>query len=199
MKKIQSTNNTSTITIKKQNRSELKRHYTISVAKTDNDFQARVTLKMIRGAKNPRLTAYSGISEKNAVCKILEKMTERLAEYKKMNLLKREICLNIYDAIMISMQELKLTSDSNVMKSATTVFQILTITNNLTDPPTVYSQINISQNLEQPTYPSNTFSNQQLTLEEQNKLNFFEQNQISPVTSKILQQLQKNGLNMKKH
>lgn len=184
MKKIQSTNNTNTMTIKKQNRSELKRHYTISVAKKDNGFQARVTLKVIGGGKNPRLTAYSGISEKDAVCKILEKMAERLAEYKKMNLLKKEICLNIYDAIMISIQELRLTSDSSVMKSATTVFQILTITNNMTNPPTVYSQINISQNIEQPVYPSNIFQNQQLTLEEQNKLNFFEQNQIAPVTSK---------------
>ena len=101
MKKIQSTN-TSTMTIKRQNRGELKRHYTISVAKKDNGFQARVTLKVIGGGKNPRLTAYSGISEKDAVCKILEKMAERLAEYKRMNLLKKEIWLNIGIYMMLT-------------------------------------------------------------------------------------------------
>ena len=111
-------------------------------------------------------------------------MAERLSEYKKMNLLKREICLNIYDSIMISIQELRLTTDSDVMKSATTVFQILTITDNTTIPPTSYSQINITQNIGQQTYPSNVSQNQTLALEEQNKLNFFEQNQIAPVNSK---------------
>ncbi len=116
MKKLQNTNTT---TMVKQNRSELKRHYTISVVPKDKGFQARVTLKVIGGGKNPRITSYSGISTKDAVCKILLKMAERLSEYKKMNLLKREICLNIYDSIMISIQELRLTTDSDVMKSAT--------------------------------------------------------------------------------
>ncbi len=181
MKKLQ---NTTTTTMVKQNRSELKRHYTISVVPKDKGFQARVTLKVIGGGKNPRITSYSGISGKDAVCKILLKMAERLSEYKKMNLLKREICLNIYDSIMISIQELRLTTDSDVMKSATTVFQILTITDNTTIPPTSYSQINITQNIGKQTYPSNVSQNQTLALEEQNKLNFFEQNQIVPVNSK---------------
>ena len=81
MEKIQNTN----IMIKK-NRSEFKRQYTISVAKKDSGFQARVTLKVIGGAKNPRITAYSGISPSDAVCKILNKMAEKLSEYKAMNI-----------------------------------------------------------------------------------------------------------------
>lgn len=176
MKKIQSTNNTSTMTIKKQNRNELKRHYTINVASKDNGFQARVTLKVIGGGKNPRITAYSGISEKDAVCKILDKMAEKLSEYKKMNLLRKEICLNIYDSIMISIQELRLTTDTDVMKSATTVFQILTVIDNTTIPPTLYSQVNVSQNNNQLVQSNNVFQNQPFTLEEQN--------QLKPVTSK---------------
>ena len=170
MKKIQSTNNTSTMTIKKQNRNELKRHYTINVASKDNGFQARVTLKVIGGGKNPRITAYSGISEKDAVCKILNKMAEKLSEYKKINLLRKEICLNIYDSIMISIQELRLTTDTDVMKSATTVFQILTVLDNATIPPTVYSQVKVSQNKNQLVQSNNVLRNQPFTFEEPNQL-----------------------------
>ncbi len=181
MKKLENTNTT---TMVKQNRSELKRHYTISVVPKDKGFQARVTLKVIGGGKNPRITSYSGISGKDAVCKILLKIAEQLSEYKKMNLLKKEICLNIYDSIMISIQELRLTTDSDVMKSATMVFELLTITDNTTISPTTYSQISVTQNIEQQAYPSNVSQNQTLTLEEQNKLDFFKQNQIAPVNLK---------------
>lgn len=179
MKKIQNTNNT----IVKKQRNELKRHYTISVTKKGDGFDARATLKIVGGGKNPRITAYSSVSVSEAVCKILYKIGVRLTEYKKMNVLQREICLNIYDAIMISIQELKLTGNSDVMKSATTVFQILTITDNTHIPPTSYTQVNISQNINN-NAPGNGFPSQTLTLEEQNKLNFFEQNQIRPITSK---------------
>lgn len=179
MKKIQNTNTT----IVKKQRNELKRHYTISVTKKGDGFDARATLKIVGGGKNPRITAYSSVSVSEAVCKILYKIGVRLTEYKKMNVLQREICLNIYDAIMLSIQELKLTGNSDVMKSATTVFQILTITDNTHIPPTSYTQVNISQNIHN-NAPSNGFHSQPLTLEEQNKLNFFEQNQIRPITSK---------------
>lgn len=177
MEKIQNTN----VMIKK-NRSEFKRQYTISVAKKDSGFQARVTLKVIGGAKNPRITAYSGISPSDAVCKILNKMAEKLSEYKAMNILKREICLNIYDSIMISIQELSLTSNSDVMKCATTVFRILTITDNTTIPPTVYSQLNVTQNVYSDVV--DTFRPEPQVIEDQNNLKFFEQNQIKPITSK---------------
>ena len=38
---------------------------------------------MIGDSKNPRIIAYSCVSEKDAVCKILDKMYEKLSEYKK--------------------------------------------------------------------------------------------------------------------
>lgn len=181
MKKLENKNTT---TMLKQNRSELKRHYTISVVPKGKGFQSRVTLKIIGGGKNPRITAYSGISSSDAVCKILLKMAERLTEYKKMNLLKKEICLNVYDSIMISIQELKLTSNSNVMKSATTVFQILTITDNEIITPVNYSYVDATPNIEQPVYQNNVFQKQTSETENQNKIKFFEQNQIAPVKSK---------------
>lgn len=182
MRKLENKNTT---TMLKQNRSELKRHYTISVVPKGNGFQARVTLKIIGGGKNPRITAYSGISNSDAVCKILLKIAERLTEYKNMNLLKKEICLNIYDSIMISIQELRLTSNSDVMKSAATVFQILTITDNeVITPPINYSYVDVTQNIEQPPYSNNVFQKQTSEIEEQNKIKFFEQNQIAPIKSK---------------
>lgn len=177
--------NSSTV-IKKQ-RNELKRHYTISVNKKGCGFEARATLKIIGGGKNPRISAYSAISKNEAVCKILDKMYIRLSEYKKMNVLKRELCLNIYDAIMISIQELRLTSDSNVMRSATTVFQVLTITDNTSSPPTTYTQVNFSQTYNQMIPPNNVLPTEPLSLEEQNKINYFEQNQIKPISSKPLE------------
>ena len=179
MEKIQNTS-----TMVKQNRSELKRQYTISVAKKDSGFQARATLKVIGGVKNPRLTAYSGISQSDAVCKILNKMAERLTEYRNMNLLRKESCLNIYDSIMISMQELNLTSNSDVMDSATAVFKILTSINNTNIPTTIYPQSNIYQNNNQSVQFNNVFQTSSITLEEKNKLEFFEQNQVTPVISK---------------
>ena len=179
MEKIQNTS-----TMVKQNRSELKRQYTISVAKKDSGFQARATLKVIGGAKNPRITAYSGISPSDAVCKILNKMAERLIEYRNMSLLKKEICLNIYDSIMISIQDLNLTSNSEVMESATAVFKILTSINNTNIPTTIYPQSNIYQNNNQSVQFNNVFQTSSITLEEKNKLEFFEQNQVTPVISK---------------
>ena len=179
MEKIQNTS-----TMVKQNRSELKRQYTISVAKKDSGFQARVTLKVIGGAKNPRLTAYSGISPSDAVCKILKKMEERLIEYRNMSLLKKEICLNIYDSIMISIQDLNLTSNSDVMESATAIFKILTIIDNTTIPTTIYTHNNTFQSNNQAVQSNNIFHKQPFTSEEQKNLDFFEQNQVTPITSK---------------
>jgi len=141
MEKIQNTNNI----IVKQKRSELKRHYTISIQNRGSGFEARMTLKVIGGAKNPRLSAYSGISKSDAVIKILSKIALRLAEYKKMNILKKEICVNIYDSIMISIQDLYLTSNVDVMKSVTSIFQILTISNNTDVPSTLFAHDNINQ------------------------------------------------------
>ena len=175
MEKIQNTS-----TMVKQNRSELKRQYTISVAKKDSGFQARATLKVIGGAKNPRITAYSGISPSDAVCKILNKMAEKLTEYRNMNILKEQICLNIYDSIMISMQELNLTSNSDVMNSATAVFRILTINKNSPMAHTNLSSL-ITQNIYN---PSNSFQQNPQSLEENTALSFFEQNQVTPVKSK---------------
>jgi len=100
-------------------------------------------------------------------------------------LLKKEICLNVYDSIMISIQELRLTSNSDVMKSATTVFQILTITDNeVITPPINYSYVDVTQNIEQPPYSNNVFQKQTSEIGEQNKIKFFEQNQIAPIKSK---------------
>lgn len=48
---------------------------------------------MIDNGKNPRITAYSGISKNDAIRKILDKMAERLDEYKKMNLLNKKYVL----------------------------------------------------------------------------------------------------------
>ena len=98
---------------------------------------------------------------------------------------------------MISIQELRLTRNSDVMNTATTVFQILMITDNINNPPITYTQVSIShdishpnypdnifQNTNQPFYPNNNVQNQALSNDEQNKLNFFAQNQIQPITSK---------------
>lgn len=179
MKKIQNTNTTT-----QKKRSELKRHYTISVVKKGCGFQARVTLKVIDDGKNPRISAYSGISPNDAVCKILDKISVQLSEYKKMNVLRKEICLNIYDSIMISMQELKMTGDTNVMRYATTVFQILTITDNTSIPPVTYIQANVSQNVTEQIYSSNIQQKQPSYNEEQNNVDFFQQNQLQPINSK---------------
>lgn len=181
MKKIENTN---TLIKTKKNRSEFKRHYTINVAQKDKGFQARATLKIIGGGKNPRITAYSSVSKGEAVCKILLKMAEQLTEYKKMNILKKEICLNIYDAIMISMQELRLTGNSDVMKSATTVFQLLTITDNTAIPPKVYSRINVEEEYDNSIYFDNAFQSQKIIQDQKDQLIFLEQNKITPVSSK---------------
>lgn len=122
-------------------------------------------------------------------------MTTQLSEYKKMNVLRKEICLNIYDSIMISMQELKLTGDVNVMKYATSVFQILTITDNPSISQATYIQPNISQNITEHAYSSNTHPKQQ---EQQNKLEFFEQNQVQPITSKDFKTVAEEWLEYKK-
>lgn len=193
MEKIQSTN-----TIIKKKRNELKRHYTISITTKGCGYEARATLKVIGGGKNPRISAYSAVSKNEAVCKILDKIYIRLAEYKKMNILKKEICLNIYDAIMISIQELKLTSDSNVMKSATTVFQILTVIDNNTIPPITYSQFSVSQTVNQEVPINNVLPTKSLTLEEQNKINFFAQNQVKPIASKPLETVAEEWFEYKK-
>lgn len=172
MRKIQNTNNM----IVKQKRSELKRHYTISIQNRGDGFEARMTLKVIGGAKNPRLSAYSGISKCDAVIKILSKIALRLSEYKKMNILKKEICVNIYDSIMISIQELSLTSNVDVMKLVTSIFQILTTSNNIDMPSTLFAHTNIKQ--------TNNMSNLQSV--EQRDVEFYKQNQIAPIIHKSL-------------
>ena len=183
MKKIETTNiNTMT----REQRNEFKRHYTIGVQRKGSGFEARVTLN-IGGVKNPRLAAYSGTSTNEAVYKLLGKMYERLSEYKKMNILHKEICLKLYDSIMISIQELQLTTDSDVMGSATTIFQLLTITDTTTSPPQTYSQFSVTQEVNNTNnyyQPSNTNNVPEISLEEQQKLNFFMQNQPMPITSK---------------
>lgn len=90
---------------------------------------------------------------------------------------------------MNSIQELGLTTDSSVIKSATNVFQILAIIDNMNIQSTVYSPINISGNSDQPVQTTNVFQNQSFIVEEQNKLNFFEQNQITPVKSKEFEEV----------
>lgn len=181
MIKIQSTNKT---TEKKKARSELKRHYTISVLPKGTGYEARTTLKVIGGGKNPRISAYSGKSENEAVYKILEKISARLVEYKQMNLLKKEICLTIYDSILISIQELKMTTDINIMQTVTTIFQILTITDNTTIPPTTYLQASVGQQVNNINPTNHIYNNQLKQIDEQNKMDFFRMNQPQTTSKK---------------
>lgn len=60
--------------IKKQNRNDLAKHYTISIMKKRNGYEARITLEIIGGGKNPRLSAFSSNSQLDAVIKLFEKI-----------------------------------------------------------------------------------------------------------------------------
>lgn len=95
-----------TTSIKKLTRTDLNKHYCISVQNKRNGYEARITLKIIGGGKNPRLSAFSSSSKLDAIIKILEKIKERLIEYKNSNFLTKELSLRIYDNLMLSIQEL---------------------------------------------------------------------------------------------
>lgn len=121
-----------TTSIKKLTRTDFNKHYCISVQNKRNGYEARITLEIIGGGKNPRLSAFSSSSKLDAIIKILEKIKERLIEYKNSNFLTKEISLRIYDNLMLSIQELQLTSNMDIMKLVNTIFQVLTTENNYT-------------------------------------------------------------------
>lgn len=191
MIKIQNTNN-NIVTKEKSARAELKRHYTISVLKKGKGYEARATLKVIGGGKNPRITAYSGNSQNEAVYKILLKISDRLLEYQNMNILKREVCINIYDAILISIKELQMTTDPNIMSSVTTILKILKIQDNTANPPTTFTQIDIQQHPNNKNVTAQFYANNikqiNTTVDKQNNLDFFQQNQIKPIKSKSFEE-----------
>lgn len=116
--------------IKKETKNDLNKHYCISVQNKRNGFEARITLEIIGGGKNPRLSAFSSNSKLDSITKILRKITEKLIEYKNSNFLTKEVSLKIYDSLMFSIQELQLTSNMDIMKSINNIFQILTTNNN---------------------------------------------------------------------
>lgn len=121
-----------TMSIKKLTRTDLNKHYCISFQNKRNGYEARITLEIIGGGKNPRLSAFSSNSKLDAITKILEKIKERLIEYKNSIFLTKEISLRIYDNLMLSIQELQLTSNMDIIKLVNTIFQVLTIENNYT-------------------------------------------------------------------
>lgn len=61
--------------IKKETKNDLNKHYCISVQNKRNGFEARITLEIIEGGKNPRLSAFSSNSKLDAITKILRKIT----------------------------------------------------------------------------------------------------------------------------
>ena len=121
-----------TMSIKKLTRTDLNKHYCISVQNKRNGYEARITLEIIGGGKNPRLSAFSSNSKLDAIIKILQKIKKRLIEYKNSDFLTKEISLRIYGNLMLSIQELQLTSNMDIMKLVNTIFQVLTIENNYT-------------------------------------------------------------------
>lgn len=118
-----------TISIKKQEKTDSNKHYCISVQNKRNGYEARMTLEIIGGGKNPRISAFSSTSKLDAITKILEKVKERLIEYHNSNFLTKESSLRIYDSLIFSMQELHLTSNIEIMKIVNRIFEILTTEN----------------------------------------------------------------------
>lgn len=159
--------------IKKQNRNDLTKHYTISVMKKRNGYEARITLEIIGGGKNPRLSAFSSKSELDAVIKLFAKIKERLLEYKTSNFLTKENALRIYDSLILSVQELHLTSNMEIMKITNNIFEILTTENVIAYRDEMQRNYN--------NYTTNPVINN-IIIEEQNTVDF--QSNIKKVKSK---------------
>ena len=104
--------------------SEKKGRYLITIRKKKNGYEARVTIKIIGGGSNPRITAY-GASKKEAVLKMLYKVKEKLIEYKSMNLLNGKILLDIQNSIVSSIKELEI-YDEVILFEATSILTLLT-------------------------------------------------------------------------
>lgn len=164
--------------IKKETKNDLNKHYCISVQNKRNGFEARITLEIIGGGKNPRFSAFSSNSKLDTIIKILEKIKERLIEYKNSNFLTKEVSLKIYDSLMFSIQELQLTSNMDIMKSINNIFQILTTNNNyIVQPQNNMIEMQNSYN----NYVPNPIINN-INSTEQNTVAF--QSNISKVVSK---------------
>lgn len=167
-----------TTSIKKLTRTDLNKHYCISVQNKRNGFEARITLEIIGGGKNPRLSAFSSSSKLDAITKILWKIKERIIEYKNSNFLTKEISLRIYDNLVLSIQELQLKSNMDIIKLVNNIFQVLIAENNYT----VQSQNNmIEMQRNYNNYVTNPIINN-LNNEEQNTVTF--QSNIKKVVSK---------------
>ena len=164
--------------IKKEAKNNLNKHYCISIQNKRNGFEARITLEIIGGGKNPRLSAFSSSSKLDAITKILGKITEKITEYKNSNFLTKEISLRIYDNLMLSVKELQLTSNMDIMKSINNIFQILTTDNNYIVQPQ-HNIIEMQNNYN--NYVSNPVINN-LNNEEQHTVTF--QSNIRKVVSK---------------
>lgn len=168
--------------IKKQDRNDLAKHYTISVMKKRNGYEARITLEIIGGGKNPRLSAFSSISQLNAVIKLFEKVKQRLLEYKISNFLTKEKALRIYDSLLLSTQELQLTSNMEIMKLTNNIFEILTTENIIQYRENAVFKMQRNYN----NYISNPIVNN-LNIEEQNTVEF--QSNIKKVHSKTFKEV----------
>lgn len=103
---------------------EKKQHYTISIRPKGNGFDARMTLKVIDDGKSPRISAY-GSTEDDSLFKIFCKMEKLLKEYKKMGVLNNHLSLKIYDALLSSVQNLKITN-KEVLQKVSNVLSLLT-------------------------------------------------------------------------
>lgn len=182
MVKVQDTN----IKIKKEERKELKRQYTINVIPKGKGFQARVTLKIIGGGKNPRLTTYSSASPNEAVCKILDKMSDEITSLKITNVLDKKLCLKIYDSVMLSIQQLNLMSDRSIMEHTTKLFNVLsTKTSNIVETESTIGntyECN-TNNINQPQQPKMFDNNYKVVpIDSNDSREFFEKNQFQPIT-----------------
>lgn len=168
---------------KKTKISEIKKQYTIKVTQKSNGFQARITLKIVDNGRNPRLTSHSAISIKDAVYKLLKRVVKELNEYKKMNLLRPDMYLTIYNSMTDSIQGLQLMSDTQIREILCIIFQVLvspineTNTNNMTFLNN--NAMNVATNS-----TDNIFQNTTSFLTEKEKTNYARQNQISKIESK---------------
>ena len=99
------------------------KQFIITVRPKHSGFESRMTLKVIGGGKNPRISAY-GKTEDEAIYRLLLKVKESLTEYKKMELLNKDISLELYNAIINSMNILKIKNE-DILKEVSSILQIL--------------------------------------------------------------------------
>lgn len=115
--------------IMKKESFELKNRYSITIRTKKNGYESRITLKIIGGGSNPRITGYSK-TRNESVFKLICKVKEKLIEYKKMNCLSKKVVLDIQDSILSSIKCLGI-CDEKILFEASSIITIFTEQNNV--------------------------------------------------------------------